>query len=234
MTMSAGVGDVAGPPGAERPVARLLLAEDDPQLSEMLVELLSGEGYLVDAVRDGQSALQQALTGSPEVALLDRGLPHVDGLDLVVRLRRAGWSTPVLVLSAYGTARDRVEGLDAGAEDYLAKPFDVEELLARLRALLRRPLSQAETLPVPASGVGRVDLSARETALLAVLAGRPLRVFAREELRGQVFPEAEASNVVDTYVHYLRRKLGRDVVRTVHGVGYQLGRRDAGGQARPR
>lgn len=232
--MSAGVGDVAGPPGAERPVARLLLAEDDPQLSEMLVELLSGEGYLVDAVRDGQSALQQALTGSPEVALLDRGLPHVDGLDLVVRLRRAGWSTPVLVLSAYGTARDRVEGLDAGAEDYLAKPFDVEELLARLRALLRRPLSQAETLPVPASGVGRVDLSARETALLAVLAGRPLRVFAREELRGQVFPEAEASNVVDTYVHYLRRKLGRDVVRTVHGVGYQLGRRDAGGQARPR
>ncbi len=234
-----GVSTAAGSPT----VARLLLAEDDPELSEMLVELLAGEGYAVDAVRDGQSALQRALADVHDIAVLDRGLPHMEGLELLARLRRAGWSTPVLVLSAYGAPGDRVAGLDAGAEDYLAKPFDVEELLARLRALLRRPLDGAETLPVAGgrldlrartvslstgpTSMGApavVELSAREAALLAVLAGRPSRVFVREELRDRVFTDAGAPNVVDTYVHYLRRKLGRQVVRTVHGVGYQLGR----------
>ena len=226
----------------ERRGARLLLAEDDPELAGMLVELLTSEGYTVDALADGQSALHRALAGGYDVAVLDRGLPYVEGLELLARLRRAGWGTPVLVLSAYGTAQDRVAGLDAGAEDYLAKPFDVEELLARLRALLRRHLDTAETLPVPGGRLdprartvtspptepgdarGTVELSARESALLAVLAGRPSQVYAREDLLNRVFPDAEAANVVDTYVSYLRRKLGRGVIRTVHGVGYQLGR----------
>lgn len=222
------------------PGRRLLLAEDDPDLTEMLAELLTAEGYEVDVARDGQSALHLALNGRHEVAVLDRGLPHLDGLTVLARLRRAGWSTPVLVLSAFGTPGDRVQGLDAGAEDYLAKPFDVEELLARLRALLRRHLEDAPLLLVPGGrldtrartvtprgapgpGVRAVELSGREADLLEVLARRPTRVFGRDELRDRVFPDAEADNIVDTYVHYLRRKLGRHAVRTVHGVGYQLG-----------
>ncbi len=220
----------------------MLLAEDDPELAAMLVELFTAEGYSVDAVSDGQAALHRALAGHYDVAVFDRGLPHVEGLVVLSRLRRAGWTTPVLVLSAYGAAADRVAGLDAGAEDYLGKPFDVDELLARIRALLRRHLDTAQTLPVPGgrldphsrtvTGVAAapgepqvlVGLSARESDLLAVLAGRPGRVFTREELLGRVFPDAEVPNVVDTYVSYLRRKLGREVIRTVQGVGYQLGR----------
>lgn len=222
---------------------RLLLVEDDPDLVEMLTELLTTEGYDVDVARDGQAALHRALSGRHEVAVLDRGLPHVDGLTVLGRLRSSGWSIPVLLLSAFGTLQDRVDGLDAGAEDYLTKPFDVEELLARLRALLRRHLKDSALLQVPggrldtrartvspdqAPGPGAaarpvVELSGREAALLEVLARRPSRVFGRDELQDRVFPDAEAASVVDTYVHYLRRKLGRGVVRTVHGVGYQLG-----------
>jgi two-component system response regulator QseB len=233
---------VSGPIAGER--RRLLLAEDNPELADMLGELLTTEGYEVDVARDGQSALRLALNTRHDVAVLDRGLPHVEGLELLARLRGSGWSTPVLILSAYATLEDRVAGLDAGAEDYLVKPFDVEELLARLRALLRRHLADADLLAVPrgrfdaqartvhpdgaASPTGQgqdpVELSGREAALLEVLARRPSRVFTRDELRDRVFPDAEAASIVDTYVHYLRRKLGRDVVRTLHGLGYQLGR----------
>jgi len=143
--------------------------------------------------------------------------------------------TPVLVLSALGLARDRVDGLDAGAEDYLTKPFDIEELLARLRALLRRHHDRADDLPVPggrlvvssrtfaAEGGATTFLSERECALLAVLARRPGRVFSRSELVAAVFPDADEDGVVDTYVHYLRRKLSRNAIRTVRGLGYQLG-----------
>ena len=223
---------------------RLLLAEDDPDLAGMLAELLAGSGYEVDVARDGQAALRLALNGRHDVAVLDRGLPHVDGLALLGRLRGAGWTTPVLVLSAYAALEDRIAGLDAGAEDYLVKPFDVEELLARLRALLRRHLEQTDVLVVPggrfdagtrivtltegvtgeAAAPVVVELSGREADLLEVLGRRPGRVFPRDELRDRVFPDAEAASIVDTYVHYLRRKLGREVVRTLHGVGYQLGR----------
>lgn len=117
---------------------RLLLAEDDPVLMEMLAELLTADGYDVGVARDGRAALQLALTGRQEVAVLDRGLPYVDGLTVLRRLRNAGWSVPVLVLSAYGTPQDRIAGLEAGADDYLVKPFDVDDLFARLRTLLDR------------------------------------------------------------------------------------------------
>src|SRR6476646_62904 len=124
----------------------------------MLGQLLDAEGYEVDAARDGQSALHLALNGRHDVAVLDRGLPHVEGLELLSRLRGSGWSTPVLILSAYATPADRVAGLDAGAEDSLVKPFDVEELLARLRALLRRHLADALQLAVLR---GRLDAQTR-------------------------------------------------------------------------
>ncbi len=213
----------------------MLLVEDDRSLAAMLEEILTSAGYVVDLARDGQAGLHLGLSRVYDAIVLDRGLPAIDGLDLLGRLRARGVATPVLVLSALGLARDRVDGLDAGAEDYLAKPFDIDELLARLRALLRRHNDHADGLPVPqgrlvvSSRIVLTDagesrfLSERECALLAVLARRPRRVFSRSELVTEVFPDADDDGVVDTYVHYLRRKLSREVIRTVRGLGYQLG-----------
>ncbi len=213
----------------------LLLVEDDPGLRTMLTDLLVDDGYRVEAAADGQRGLHLGLTRVFDVMVLDRRLPAIDGVDLLGRLRSRGVTVPVLMLSAMANPADRVVGLDAGAEDYLGKPFDVDELLARLRALRRRHLDTARTLPL---GDGRLDLdtrevrrdagsavrlSDRECELLATLAARPTRVFSREDLLAIVFPEAENEIVVDTYVHYLRRKLGRGIVATVRGRGYQLG-----------
>lgn len=217
---------------------RLLLVEDDADLRAMLTELLDDNGYVVEAASDGQRGLHLGLTQSFDVLLLDRRLPVVDGVDLVSNLRARGVTTPVLMLSAMAQPSDRVSGLDAGAEDYLGKPFDVDELLARLRALRRRHLESARCLPVcggrldldtrqvhpVASDTAPVRLSDRECTLLATLAARPGQVYSRHDLAAIVFPEAENEIVVDTYVHYLRRKLGREVVTTVRGLGYQLGR----------
>lgn len=215
--------------------ARILLVEDDRQLSAMLVDILQSEGHVVDPALDGQVGLHLGLSRDYDVVILDRGLPAIDGLDLLARLRSRGVSTPVLVLSALGLPRDRVDGLDAGAEDYLSKPFDIEELLARVRALRRRHHDAADVLPLPSGrlvvssraveldGSSPQFLSERETALLETLARRPGRVFTRSELMAGVFADADDQGVVDTYVHYLRRKLGRPVVRTVRGIGYQLG-----------
>jgi DNA-binding response OmpR family regulator len=223
---------------------RVLVVEDDAELSGLLDQLLTEEGYVVELARDGQRGLHLGLAQRHDILVVDRGLPAIDGLDLVRRLRHNGISTPVLMLTARGTLQDRVDGLDAGAEDYLIKPFDVEELLARLRALRRRHREDAQALPlgrrslivserrvVGASADESADsgphddvqLSPRECELLQVLARRPTRVFTRDELLDQVFDDADTPGSVDTYVHYLRRKLGRDVVRTVHGSGYRMG-----------
>jgi two-component system response regulator QseB len=216
---------------------RLLLVEDDPQLSEMLVDLLSEAGHAVDHAPDGQVGLHLGLTRDYQVIVLDRRLPAIEGVDLLRRLRGKGVTTPALVLTARASVADRVEGLDAGAEDYLTKPFDVDELLARVRALLRRHADRSPVLSLgrwaldvatrqvrePGTGGKSVTLSARECALLQVLASRPARAFTREELLTRAFGEAESLGAVDTYVHYLRRKLGRGVIRTVRGIGYQLG-----------
>jgi len=215
--------------------ARVLLVEDDKELSALLDRLLTGEGYSVSIARDGQEGLHRGLVGEWDVLVVDRGLPAIEGLDLVARLRARGVFAPVLVLTARDTVADRVEGLDAGAEDYLGKPFEVEELLARLRALLR---PRGRTPATLALGRGElrlaearvviddteVDLSRREAEFLAVLARSPRRIFTRDELLDLVFEEAETPGAVDTYVYYLRRKLGRPVVETVHGIGYRLGR----------
>ncbi len=215
--------------------AQLLVVEDDPELGPMLAGLFRDEGYRVELAADGQRALHLALTGRHDALIIDRGLPAIDGLDLLHRLRRSGVHAGVLMLTAFGTVADRVAGLDAGAEDYLVKPFEVDELLARVRALLRRHLPGASLLPV---GAGRLDterrsalladrrevaLSGREFELMHVLALGPRLVYPRAELRRRVFRDAPAESIVDTYVYYLRRKLGRDAIRTVRGVGYQVG-----------
>lgn len=221
-------------PDAAGPSPRLLLVEDDIDLSSMLTTVLEEEGYAVTAVRDGQAGLHQGLVGEWDVLVVDRGLPGVEGVDLVTRLRSRGVAAPALLLTARGTVADRVEGLDAGAQDYLVKPFDVEELLARLRAMLRPIAAAATELAVGSRrlmvgeqrvvGDGEeVLLSGREALLLETLARRPTRVFTRQELLDLVFDQADTLGAVDTYVYYLRRKLGKAVVETVHGVGYRLG-----------
>jgi two-component system response regulator QseB len=219
-----------------RKAPRLLLVEDDRELSELLGELLTEAGYVVDPALDGQSGLHRALTRSYEVMVIDRGLPAIEGAELVSRLRLRGVLTPALLLTARGTLDDVVEGLDSGAEDYVVKPFEIPELLARIRALLRRHQDQAGLLSLGdrrldvasrrVMGARRVpvELSERECELLKTLASRPTRVFARDELLDRVFSGADNPGVVDTYVHYLRRKLGGGVVHTVRGLGYRMGR----------
>ncbi|CAL9655236.1 response regulator transcription factor [Streptomyces sp. enrichment culture] len=214
---------------------RLLLVEDDPELVTMLSGVLRDEGYAVDVATDGQRGLHLGLTRQYDVLVVDRRLPALDGLDVLARLRSRAVRTPVMLLTAMGTVHDRVDGLDAGADDYLVKPFELDELSARLRALCRRALDRADVLRIGSGQlhVGRreveladgerIALAAREFALLWVLASRPGTVYSRAELRRAVFQEAPASSIVDTYVYYLRRKLGRQVVSTVRGLGYRLG-----------
>lgn len=225
----------ATPPNPGWDLVPLLLVEDDPKLSELLVDLLTEAGYAVDLARDGQIGLHRGLTRVYAVLVVDRALPAIEGVDLVARLRSRGVTTPIMILTARGTLADRIEGLDAGAEDYLVKPFEIDELLARLRALLRRNTGRALTVSlgrrqldpdgrrVTGGGEAPVELSGRESALLHALASRPSQVFSREELRSLVFSDADSTGVVDTYVHYLRRKLGRRAVQTVHGLGYRMG-----------
>ena len=243
-------GSVAAPSASEpsdRDIARVLaprvlVVEDDRRLAELLDELLTGQGFAVEIAADGQAGLHAGLTRRYEVLLIDRGLPGIEGVDLITRLRSRGILTPILVLTARGALNDRVEGLDAGAEDYLTKPFEVPELLARLRALLRRHADRAESLPLGrrrldlaarrvvddgrptglSTDAADVELTERECGLLAVLASRPNRVFTRAELLERVF-DGESPGAVDTYVSYLRRKLGKDAVVTVHGLGYRRG-----------
>ncbi|MGR6916950.1 Two-component response regulator [[Actinomadura] parvosata subsp. kistnae] len=214
---------------------RLLLVEDDRELSTMLVGLFTEQGYTVEHAPEGQRGLHLGLSRRYDVLIVDRGLPALDGIDLVRRLRRQGVTVPVLVLTAFGSVADRVTGLDAGAEDYLVKPFEIDELLARVRALHRRNLDQAGLLPLGAGwldtearlvrlpGGEQVTLSGQECRLLSALAARPRQVHTRRSLRQRVFDGANKESIVDTYVYYLRAKLGSGVVRTVRGVGYRLG-----------
>jgi two-component system response regulator QseB len=213
----------------------VLLVEDDRQLGPLLAELL-GDAFDVTLTADGREGLRLALGGGWDVLVVDRGLPLLDGVALVKAVRAQAVATPILMLTALGSVPDRVEGLDAGADDYLVKPFDSDELAARLRALTRSYGAPAPALlPVgvwdldPAARVltspygHRIELSAAESALLARLAAEPGRVHSRSELLASVFDAGDTPGVVDTYVHYLRKKTQRSVVRTVHGIGYQLG-----------
>jgi two-component system response regulator QseB len=221
--------------GVTDPTCRVLVVEDDRELGALLLRLFRGAGYQSDLAPDGQAGLHLALTRQYDAMIIDRGLPAIEGLDLLVRLRRRGIDAPALILTAQGTVADRVAGLDSGAEDYLVKPFEVEELLARLRVMLRRRKPETATLAVGQAAFdlisrtvqhqdGRaVTLSGRESDLLRLLAENPSRVFTRDEIMTSVFPDSATDSLVDTYVHYLRRKLGSHTVSTVRGVGYRLG-----------
>ena len=214
---------------------RLLIVEDDVELAALLAALIHEEGYQVDVAHDGQRGLHLGLTARYRVMVIDRRLPGIDGLDLLARLRRRGVTARVLILTALSAHAERVRGLDAGADDYLSKPFDVDELLARIRALDRRSDERSTLLPlgegfldrelrdVALPDGSRVPLSPREFELLHALASRPKAIHSRTQLRARVFPDTEAESVVDTYVYYLRRKLGRQIVLTVHGLGYRIG-----------
>lgn len=215
---------------------RLLLVEDDPMIGESIEEGLRGESYAVDWVRDG-SAVELALNGfSYDLMLLDLGLPGKQGMEVLRAARARGDDLPVLIITARDGTPARVEGLDAGADDYLVKPFDLDELLARIRALLRRRVSRTQS--VIAHGSLRLDLasheatldgqpvklSAREFSVLRVLLDNPGKVVSKSQLEEKLYgwnSEVE-SNTVDVYVHHLRKKFGSDFIKNVRGVGYKI------------
>ncbi|MDH6244475.1 response regulator transcription factor [Mycobacterium sp. OTB74] len=215
----------------------LLVVEDDRTLSAMLTELFTNQGYRVDVAYDGQQGMHRGLLGTYDALIVDRGLPVMDGAQLVAILRSRGVTTPALILTARGAVEDRVDGLDAGAQDYLVKPFEIPELLARIRALLRRNDTAAAVVQAGGLRLDRVtrrvtsmtdsgvdvELSEREASLLCTLMAAPKRVFTRAQLLESVFGGAESTGAVDLYVHYLRRKLGKQAVRTAHRTGYQFG-----------
>ena len=215
---------------------RLLLVEDDPMIGEGVRKGLQQDGFAVDWVQDGRAAELALETNPYDTLLLDLGLPGKDGPSVLASLRRRGNAIPVLILTARDAVADRVKGLDAGADDYLVKPFDLEELAARIRALQRRksgradPVVQIGNLIVnPATHEVSLDgreitLSAREFGLLHALVERPGVVLSRAQIEEKLYgwgQEVE-SNTIEVYVHALRRKLGADVIRNVRGVGYMV------------
>ena len=221
-------------------MVRILVVEDEARLARLIARVLGEEGHATETVGDGRSALKQALAEPFDLLIVDWMLPDLDGIQVVKRLRSAEISVPVLILTARSQIEDRVEGLDAGADDYLPKPFAFVELLARVRALLRwtREEKQADSVLTAGDvtldpirhvvwrGGERIDLSAKEFALLATLIQRPGQVFTRSILLDTVWGGSEDvyTNVVDLYVSYLRKKLDRDDkpsrIRTIRGVGY--------------
>ena len=217
---------------------RILLVEDDPMIGKTLQQALQQDGYAVDWARDGEAGRVALATGSEAYALvlLDLGLPRKSGLDLLKEIRRAGNRVRVLVVTARDAVADRVAGLDAGADDYLAKPFSLDELAARMRALLRRDIGREANLlrhrelavdPVThtATQAGRaVELSAREFALLTALMERPGAALSKAQLEERLYPWGDEveSNAIEVHIHNLRKKLGADAIRTLRGVGYAL------------
>lgn len=215
---------------------RVLLAEDDPLLGDALRAGLRQAGFQVDWVRDGAAAARELRAEPYAAAVLDLGLPRVDGMDVLGAVRRDGVTLPVLVLTARDAVPDRVRALDLGADDYVLKPVDLDELAARLRALVRRAHGRAETclrigdLALDAAarrvsvGDTPVHLSTREFDLLQVLMLDAGRVLSREQIEQRLYAwgrEVE-SNAVEVHVHHLRRKLGASRIQTVRGVGYLL------------
>tara|TARA_B100000614_G_scaffold80706_1_gene72141 strand:+ start:237 stop:884 length:648 start_codon:yes stop_codon:yes gene_type:complete len=210
--------------------------EDEPALADQLVTSLSEAGYAVDHAADGEDADFMGGTTHYDAAILDLGLPKVDGITVLKRWRGAGRTFPVLILTARGSWHDKVEGLDAGADDYLAKPFQMEELLARLRSLLRRASGHATAEltcgPVTLdtrSGRVTVDgtpvtLTAHEYRVLAYMMHRPGQIASRSALIDHIYAQDfdRDSNTIEVFVARLRRKLGPEIIETVRGLGYRL------------
>jgi DNA-binding response OmpR family regulator len=215
---------------------RLLLVEDDPMIGESVLDLLRCAGYAVDWVKDGEMA-DAALDGQCyDLVLLDLGLPKRDGLAVLRRLRSRKDRTPVLIATARDALQQRVQGLDMGADDYIVKPYEIEELLARIRALIRRASGRAEpvyehrgvsidpvTREVLVDGQA-VSLVAREWAILEQLLARPGVVLSRKQLEDKLYSwkDEVSSNAVEVYIHGLRRKLGAQMIQNVRGIGYMI------------
>jgi two-component system OmpR family response regulator len=217
---------------------RLLIVEDEAYMAKLLECGFAEEGYTTDVVDRGAQALVVAASMEYDAAVLDVGLPDMDGFEICVRLRRSGWQVPVLMLTARDSVTDRIRGLDAGADDYLGKPFSFAELCARVRALTRRAGTSQDVAVQLRVGSLRLDplcrrvwtgatevyLSAKEFVLLELLMRHPDQVLTRSRILDHVwgFRYPVTSNVVDQYVRYLRHKLGGEVIETVRGVGYRL------------
>jgi two-component system, OmpR family, response regulator len=213
---------------------RVLLVEDDRMIADGVQTALQQDGYRVDSVGDGVAASDALRVSHFDVVLLDLGLPRRDGLAVLRDLRARHDQTPVIILSARDEVRNRVAALDAGADDYLVKPFDIDEVTARIRSVLRRASGRGEpciehngirldplTHEVTCKGA-RVELSAREFAVLEALLQRPGAVLSRAKLEDRLYgwDDAVESNTIEVYIHALRRKLGSDAIRTLRGVGY--------------
>ncbi|HLW23828.1 MAG TPA: response regulator transcription factor [Steroidobacteraceae bacterium] len=213
---------------------RVLVVEDDRMIAQGLETALKQDGYAVDRVADGRAAAEALRSTRFDVVLLDLGLPERDGIDVLRELRRRGDATPVVILTARDEVRDRIEGLDAGADDYIVKPFDLDEVSARMRSVLRRAAGRGDpcirhrgiTLDPVTRSVERdgtpVTLSAHEFAVLEALLQRPGAVLSRAQLEDRLYGWSAQieSNAVEVYIHGLRRKLGSDAIRTLRGVGY--------------
>jgi two-component system, OmpR family, copper resistance phosphate regulon response regulator CusR len=218
-------------------MSSILVAEDEERIASFIHKGLRASGFTVTVVSDGPSAVEHAMTGEYDLLLLDLGLPLLDGFAVLGRLRQAGSRLPVIILTARAGLDDTLAGLKGGADDYLAKPFHFEELVARIRLRLRNESRELDPMvlrygdlaldrashQVAVSG-REVTLSSREYALLETLMRHPGQVLAREQLLSRVwgYDFDPGSNVVDVYIRYLRRKVGADRIETVRGVGYRL------------
>lgn len=217
---------------------RILLVEDDQMIGDALCVALRDAAYAVDWVQDGETALRVLGNQEHQAVLLDLGLPRRDGLEVLKKLRANNGALPVIIITARGELEDRVKGLDIGADDYLIKPFDIDELLARLRATLRRQGGQAA--PLLSNGIISLNpatreackgdvvclLSAREFSLLQALLLRPGTILARTQLEESIYGwnEEVESNAVDFLIHGIRKKLGVDAIKNVRGAGWMVAR----------
>jgi two-component system OmpR family response regulator len=217
---------------------RILLVEDDPSLANGLQTALRREGLTVDHVATGTAALQAVQAEAPDLIILDLGLPDMDGLEVLKSLRSGKQALLVMVLTARDTTADKISGLDQGADDYLAKPFEMSELLARLRALERRITAvqtsdisigqvMLDTLTHTVSVEGEnVELPRREFMLLKALMENPGRVMSREKLESRLYGWGEelASNSIEVHIHHLRKKIPAGFIKTIRGIGYTVPR----------
>ncbi len=215
---------------------RILLAEDDDMIADALATALTAKGFSVDRVGDGEMALAALRLGGHAMGLLDLGLPILDGAAVLQQARRSGVTVPVLIITARDGIQDRINGLDVGADDYIVKPFEVDELLARMRAVFRRHAGQAQSLLV--AGEVSLDLAshtvsyrgmshvlpAREFSLVQSLAQRPGMILGKTLLEDRLYGWGEEvkSNAVDVLIHYIRRKFDKDIIRNVRGAGWMI------------
>jgi two-component system, OmpR family, response regulator QseB len=215
---------------------RILLIEDDAMVGSAVRHGMTKAGFVVDWVRGGADAKALLVDSPYELAILDLGLPDSDGMEVLRTIRRGGNKVPILIASARDTLRDKVAGLEAGADDYVLKPFDLEELIARVRAVVRRHAGSATSLLIVDNivldpgqrtvlqGDKPVELSGKEFALLETLMRRPGTVLSKEQLEESLYERGNEvwSNAVEVHLHRLRKKLGASVIRNVRGVGYRI------------